>query len=105
MLCDLTISKHEKLTQNYQSSDYGYSITLKDIPEEDIAERSLETRIKITRFLCNSEVMDSKKPLEAAIKEIETLEKHLLDWREKHGNKRIGSKEANTNGVVTEKTT
>lgn len=87
---DITVSRGDRLCRRdehglYQSSEYGYTLTEKDVPENLVTERSLELRLKIVRFLNNSEVLDQKKSPEEALQEIQVIEDNFKKWREKNG--------------------
>jgi flagellar motility protein MotE (MotC chaperone) len=108
-LFDVTVSKSDKICRRdsqgfYQTSEYGYTLTEKDVPAENVTERSLELRLKATRYICQSEVLENRKEAAQALEEIRVLEQHLKTWREKNGDSRDGDKEADTSRVVAKET-
>jgi hypothetical protein len=87
---DVMVSKTDKICRKddlgfFQPTEYGYALTEKNVPESEVTARSLELRLKITRFICNAEVLDGKKTKQDALDEIHALEKHLVSWRLKNG--------------------
>lgn len=97
MLCDLTVSKYDKLSKDYQSSEFGYSITLKDVPEELVGNRTAELQLRLTRMISHWEVLDGKKTAEQALEDVQGMEQYVRE-REKHG-KRNGSSIADASSL------
>lgn len=84
---DITISKSEKIVHRssegmFLTKDYSYSLTEKDVPEWQVKKKSLEMRLQIKKFLCNSQIFDGVKTIEEASKEIYLLEVDLEKFNE-----------------------
>lgn len=87
---DIVVSRSDRMCSRddqglYQSKEYGYSLTEKNVPADLVKERSLELRLQVVRFLNNSEALDMEKSLSTAAQEIAILEDNLKTWREKNG--------------------
>ncbi|VVB50700.1 Uncharacterised protein [uncultured archaeon] len=99
---DLTVSKSDKICRRddqgfYQPTEYSYSLTEKDVPEELVGQRTAELQLRITRMISHWEALDGKKTAEEALSDVQSMEQYVRE-REKHG-KRHGSEVADAGRV------
>jgi hypothetical protein len=86
---DITISKGEKIVHRnkegmFVTNEYFYSLTETNVVQWAVKKVSQELRLQITKFLCQSEVMDGVKTAEDARKEIALLEESLENYKKEH---------------------
>jgi len=96
---DVTVSKSDKITRDYQSSTFGYSLTEKNVPEDLVSERTLELQLRITRMISHWEALEEKKTPEDALEDIKRVEQLIKSRRDKNV-KRSGNEAPDADPVV-----